>query len=92
MHGRSRGTPRIANRLLKRVRDYAVVLGNGNITEEIAKIALDKLEIDELGLELKGEQKEKFDEIIRLFYETEQYYFTLSYSLGVKYGEDLNKL
>lgn len=48
---RSRGTPRIANRLLKRVRDYALVLGDGNITLEIAKIALDKLEIDELGLD-----------------------------------------
>ena len=48
---RSRGTPRIANRLLKRVRDYAAVLGDGNITEEIAKIALEKLEIDELGLD-----------------------------------------
>lgn len=48
---RSRGTPRIANRLLKRVRDYAVVLGDGNITKEIAKIALGKLEIDDLGLD-----------------------------------------
>lgn len=48
---RSRGTPRIANRLLKRVRDYASVLGDGRITEEIAKIALEKLEIDELGLD-----------------------------------------
>ena len=48
---RSRGTPRIANRLLKRVRDYAVVLGNGKISLEIAKIALNKLEIDELGLD-----------------------------------------
>lgn len=48
---RSRGTPRIANRLLKRVRDYAAVLGNGNINLEIAKIALNKLEIDELGLD-----------------------------------------
>ena len=48
---RSRGTPRIANRLLKRVRDYAAVLGNGTITEDIAKIALEKLEIDELGLD-----------------------------------------
>lgn len=48
---RSRGTPRIANRLLKRVRDYALVLGDGKITEEIAKIALKKLEIDELGLD-----------------------------------------
>lgn len=48
---RSRGTPRIANRLLKRVRDYASVLGDGNITLKIAKIALNKLEIDELGLD-----------------------------------------
>ena len=48
---RSRGTPRIANRLLKRVRDYALVLGNGNIDLKIAKLALDKLEIDELGLD-----------------------------------------
>ena len=48
---RSRGTPRIANRLLKRVRDYAIVLGNGNIDIKIAKTALNKLEIDELGLD-----------------------------------------
>ncbi|MCI8481844.1 MAG: Holliday junction branch migration DNA helicase RuvB [Clostridia bacterium] len=48
---RSRGTPRIANRILKRVRDYASVLGDGLITLEIAKIALNKLEIDELGLD-----------------------------------------
>ncbi|MBR3002122.1 MAG: Holliday junction branch migration DNA helicase RuvB [Clostridia bacterium] len=48
---RSRGTPRIANRLLKRVRDYAMVLGDGNITLKIAKHALNKLEIDELGLD-----------------------------------------
>ena len=48
---RSRGTPRIANRLLKRVRDFAQVLGEGVITEEIAKDALNRLEIDELGLD-----------------------------------------
>lgn len=48
---RSRGTPRIANRLLKRVRDYAMVLGNGKIDLEITKIALNKLEIDEIGLD-----------------------------------------
>lgn len=48
---RSRGTPRIANRLLKRVRDYALVLGDGNITLKIAKTALAKLEIDEMGLD-----------------------------------------
>ena len=48
---RSRGTPRIANRLLKRVRDYAIVLGDGNIDLKLAKNALSKLEIDELGLD-----------------------------------------
>lgn len=48
---RSRGTPRIANRLLKRVRDYASVLGNGDIDLKIAKHTLNKLEIDELGLD-----------------------------------------
>ena len=48
---RSRGTPRIANRLLKRVRDYAAVLGDGNITKQIADIALRKLDIDECGLD-----------------------------------------
>ena len=48
---RSRGTPRIANRLLKRVRDYAEVLGSGKITKEIADQALAKMEIDDLGLD-----------------------------------------
>ena len=48
---RSRGTPRIANRLLKRVRDYAAVLGDGTIDLNMAKIALNKLEIDDLGLD-----------------------------------------
>ena len=48
---RSRGTPRIANRLLKRVRDYAAVLGDGNITLKITRHALNQLEIDELGLD-----------------------------------------
>ena len=48
---RSRGTPRIANRLLKRVSDFGIVLGDGNITLEIARLALNKLEIDNLGLD-----------------------------------------
>ncbi|NLM63280.1 MAG: Holliday junction branch migration DNA helicase RuvB, partial [Mollicutes bacterium] len=47
---RSRGTPRIANRLFKRVRDYALVMGNGNIDLEITKLALDRLKVDKLGL------------------------------------------
>lgn len=48
---RSRGTPRIANRLLRRVRDYAQIKGNGVITREIADAALKMLEVDEMGLD-----------------------------------------
>ncbi len=48
---RSRGTPRIANRFLKRVRDFAEVMGDGRITKDIAKIALDRMEVDNLGLD-----------------------------------------
>jgi len=48
---RSRGTPRIVNRLLKRVRDYAQVVGDGIITDELATKALDLLEVDKLGLD-----------------------------------------
>ena len=48
---RSRGTPRIANRLLKRVRDFSAVKGNKRITREDARFALSRLEIDELGLD-----------------------------------------
>ena len=48
---RSRGTPRIANRLLKRVRDFAQIKGDGSITGAIAKLALDALEVDKLGLD-----------------------------------------
>ena len=48
---RSRGTPRIANRFLKRVRDYADVMGNGKVTKEIVQIALDRMEVDNLGLD-----------------------------------------
>ena len=48
---RSRGTPRIANRLLRRTRDFAEIKGNGVITQEIANIALAALEVDEYGLD-----------------------------------------
>lgn len=48
---RSRGTPRIANRLLKRVRDYAQVKGKGIITQDIAHYALDQLGVDQMGLD-----------------------------------------
>ncbi|MBD5536943.1 MAG: Holliday junction branch migration DNA helicase RuvB [Lachnospiraceae bacterium] len=48
---RSRGTPRLANRILKRVRDFAQVKYDGNITEEIARTALDLMDVDKLGLD-----------------------------------------
>ncbi len=49
--GRSRGTPRVANRLLRRVRDFAEVRGNGVVTREIARAALELYEVDESGLD-----------------------------------------
>ncbi|HSG06593.1 MAG TPA: Holliday junction DNA helicase RuvB C-terminal domain-containing protein, partial [Nitrospiria bacterium] len=49
--GRSRGTPRIANRLLKRVRDYAQVKADGKITQDVARKALGRMEIDEKGFD-----------------------------------------
>ncbi len=49
---RCRGTPRIANRMLKRVRDFAQVMNNGEINAETAAKALDRLEVDELGLDM----------------------------------------
>jgi Holliday junction DNA helicase RuvB len=63
---RSRGTPRIANRLLKRVRDYAQVRGDGRITREVADAALTLLEVDQLGFDRMDRQilltiLEKFD-------------------------------
>src|ERR671916_1818084 len=48
---RARGTPRIANRLLRRVRDYAEVLGDGRITQTVARRALDEMEVDRFGLD-----------------------------------------
>lgn len=62
---RSRGTPRIANRLLKRVRDFAQVMSDGVITYETAKVALDKLEIDELGLD--GNDRRMLKTLIRFY-------------------------
>ncbi len=47
----SRGTPRVANRLLKRVRDFAMVMGNGDITAETTKLALKRMDIDAMGLD-----------------------------------------
>ncbi|MGX8686544.1 MAG: Holliday junction branch migration DNA helicase RuvB [bacterium] len=51
MARRSRGTPRLANRILKRVRDYAQVMGDGVITSQIASTALDLMEVDKMGLD-----------------------------------------
>ncbi len=62
---RSRGTPRIANRLLKRVRDYALVKSNGEITEQVAKEGLQMLEIDELGLD--NTDRRMLEAIIRYY-------------------------
>ncbi len=62
---RSRGTPRIANRILKRVRDYAQVRGEGRITRGIADMALSSLEIDKLGLDVTD--RRMLESIIRNF-------------------------
>lgn len=62
---RARGTPRIANRLVKRVRDFAEIKGNGVITAEIADMALNMLEIDALGLD--GTDKRMIMTIIKHF-------------------------
>ena len=62
---RSRGTPRIANRLLKRVRDYALINKDGRIDKEIAESALKKLDIDKLGLDVVD--KKILDTIINKF-------------------------
>lgn len=62
---RSRGTPRIANRLLKRVRDFALVMNGGKITHSTAKEALDRLGIDALGLDWND--RRILDTIIRLY-------------------------
>ncbi len=62
---RSRGTPRIANRMLKRVRDFAQVMSDGVITLDTARTALDRLEIDELGLD--NNDRRMLEAIIRFY-------------------------
>jgi Holliday junction DNA helicase RuvB len=83
---RSRGTPRIANRLLKRVRDFAEVLGDGQIMTEIADTALGKLDIDKAGL----------DRMDRKIIETMATYFAGGpvgiESLAASIGEDKDTL
>jgi len=64
--GRSRGTPRVANRLLRRVRDYAQVKAKGNVTREVADAALQMIDVDTLGLDVMDRKlllavMEKFD-------------------------------
>ena len=56
MARRSRGTPRLANRLLKRVRDFAQVKYDGKITYDVASFALDLLEVDKYGLDFKRQK------------------------------------
>ncbi len=62
---RSRGTPRIANRLLKRIRDFAAIKGDGRITGEIARMGLQQLEIDPLGLD--NTDRRMLEAIIRYY-------------------------
>ena len=62
---RSRGTPRIANRLLKRLRDFALIKGDGRITGELARLGLGHLEIDELGLD--NTDRRMLEAIIRYY-------------------------
>ncbi len=66
-----------------------VLKENKNFKAEYLKLS-DKM--DEFEKNLTEEQKDQFYEIVELFYKTEEYYFAFSYSLGVKYGKDLNKL
>ena len=77
---RSRGTPRITNRLLKRVRDYAQVRGDGRITSEIANKALELLEIDKLGLD--NVDRKMLLAIINKFHGGPVGLETLAYSIG----------
>ena len=77
---RSRGTPRVANRLLKRVRDYAEVRGNGYIDKTIANLALNLLEVDKLGLD--NIDRKILLTIIKKFDGGPVGIETLSYSIG----------
>jgi len=67
----------------------SVLKENKNFKESYLKLN-DAME--EFEKNLPEHQKEKFNEIVELFYKTEEYYFAFSYSLGVKYGNDLNKI
>lgn len=66
-----------------------ILKGNANFKKDYLRLT-DAME--ELEQTLNQEQKDQFNEIVELFYKTEEYYFAFSYSLGVKYGEDLKKI
>ena len=66
------------------------VLKNNQDYQEKYKRLTDAME--ELDITLTDIQKKQFHEIVQLFYQTEEYYFALSYSLGVKYGKDLKQI
>ena len=67
----------------------SILRNNKNFNEKYTRLTN---EIENLEKHLNQEQREQFNEIIKLFYETEEYYFALSYSLGIKYGENLKLL
>ena len=67
----------------------SILRNNKNFNEKYTRLTN---EIENLETHLNQEQREQFNEIIKLFYETEEYYFALSYSLGIKYGKDLEKI
>lgn len=82
----SRGTPRIANRLLRRIYDFAIVLGNGTITEDIVYMGLDRLKIDKSGLE-------KMDrEILRIIIENYRGGPVGAETLSISVGEAVESL
>ena len=83
---RSRGTPRIANRLLRRVRDFALVLANGSITKKVAEDALCMLEVDEYGLD------EMDDRVLRAIIEKFNGGPVGAQTLAVAISEDLSTL
>lgn len=76
----------ISNLVEKKI---SILRGNPDFNQKYIRLSD---AIDELTNCLTKEQNELLDEIIKLFYQTEEYYFALSYSLGVKYGEDLKRL
>ena len=83
---RSRGTPRIANRLLRRVRDYALVRADGTITKKVAEEALRMLEVDEYGLD------EMDDRVLRTIIEKFDGGPVGAQTLAVAISEDLSTL